>query len=84
MPLTSGLRLSARSAADAFLLLLLQALSLRRRLLIAQLAAPPKALDDTRYCPSVRQASVLLETWMVTARHNLLDIELSAGRGYHV
>jgi len=39
------------------------------------------ALDDSRYFPSVRQASVLLETWMLAARH---ISELPDSRGYHV
>jgi hypothetical protein len=84
MPLTliSAFRLSARSAADAFLSLATASSILTSPSSDCPASCTPKALDDSRYyCPSVRQASVLLETWMVAARHNLLHIELSAVPG---
>ena len=59
---------------------LLQALSLRRRLLIDCC----KALDDSRHCPSVRPAFCPSGNMDDGCGQHVMFIELSNGRGYHV
>jgi hypothetical protein len=86
LPLASAFRLSARSAADAVhLLLLLQALSLRRRLVIAQLAALQRRLTTAdiiaRLC--VRLLSFWKHGWWQRVIiYCILNCLLC--RGYHV
>jgi hypothetical protein len=52
--------------------------------LITALAALQRRLTTADIARLCGQASVLLETWMVAARHILLTTCWLVGRGYHV